>query len=424
MLAISADGWKVTTAPPDVRFIRRPGMLPLPIPKRCKTPIADLLATVINLKADSPDMMLLIGWLVGALRGVKPYPVLCVGGEYGASKSYACQLGRRLIDPNDADLSSTPKEARDLMIAALNSHVIGFDNLSYIPDWLSDDLCRLATGAGFRTRALHTDRDEVIFKAARPIILNGITDMIRRGDMMDRSMSITLEPIADNHRRTEADVNAMFLDVQPGILAALADAVVQALKAPVILTSLPRMADFATTVESAAPSFGGKSGDFLKVYAERRVAAVDTLLDNDLVACALELLREQLRPDATTNDATWEGTSEELREEFVKLIPDQKKKEKLPKTGKGIIGALRRVAPGLRGKRVDVQLPTKQETAGPRRGQRVITITWRGEPTLFNTRTDDTQTAGADDNVYASYDEESEQLAGVGATDETDDVPF
>jgi hypothetical protein len=428
VLMVAPDGWKVTTAPADVCFIRRRGMLPLPIPERSDTPIAELLAKVINLKADSPDMMLLIGWLVGALRGRKPYPVLCVGGEYGSSKSYACRLARRLIDPNDADLSSAPKEARDLMISALNSHVIGFDNLSFIPDWLSDDLCRLATGAGFRTRALHTDRDEVIFKAARPIVLNGITDMIRRGDMLDRSMSLTLDPIADEQRRTEADVDAMFLQVQPAVLAALADALVQALRAPVKLASMPRMADFATTVESAAPAFGWKPGNFLAAYAERREAAIDILLDGDLVASGLEAMRE-LRQQDKKDDALWEGTSEELRDAIVLLTPEPKQ-EKLPKSGKGMIGALRRLAPGLRSKHVDVQLPTGQETSGERRGQRVIRIKWKGEQPSLNYSTPDgaaqlpTGAVSDSDDAIGAHDEEPGQLVGRNETGATDEIPF
>jgi len=379
VLTITANGWRVTTAPDHVRFIRRRGMLPLPMPLKDATPIAKLLAAVINVKADSIDMKLLIGWLVGVLRGRKPYPVLFVGGEYGAAKTKACQFARQLIDPNDADLSSTPKEARDLMIAALNSHVIGFDNLSYIADWLSDDLCRLATGAGFRTRALHTDKEEVIFKAARPIVLNGITDMIRRGDLMDRSITITLDAITDDKRLTEAEVDATFVGVQPAVLAALADAVSQALRAPVTLERKPRMADFAVTVESAAPAFGWQPGDFLAAYAERREEAIDIMLDNDLVALALEALRG-LRQEDPTKDATWTGTSKELLE-ILKSVTPVEKHNNLPKSGKGVIGALKRVAPAVRGKHVMVTLPgKKQETSGERRGQRVITITWTGIP--------------------------------------------
>jgi hypothetical protein len=410
ILTISADGWTVTPAPADVRFVRRRGMLPLPIPTRSDTPIADLLASIINIKKDSPDLMLLIGWLVGALRGVKPYPVLSYGGEYGSSKTYACRQTRRIIDPNEADLSSSPKEARDLMISALNSHVIGFDNLSFIPDWLSDLLCCLSTGAGFRTRALHTDATEMIFSAARPIMMNGITDMIRRGDLMDRTLAITLEPIADEQRRTEADIDAAFLRVQPGILAALADAVSHALHAPVTLTSMPRMADFATTVESAAPKLGWKPGAFLQIYAEQRVAAVEILLDNDLVAAGLETIRELRQPNKRI-DGSWDGTSEDLLELITTLTP-LPRQEKLPKSGKGIMGALRRLAPGLRTKRVDVQLPTKQETTGERRGQRVIKIVWKGA----------LESDG--DDAIGAHDDEFGQLVGASATGATDEIPF
>ena len=43
-------------------------------------------------------------------------------------------------------LRSTPRQEHDLMIAARNSWVLAFDNLSRLPAWLSDALCRLATG--------------------------------------------------------------------------------------------------------------------------------------------------------------------------------------------------------------------------------------------------------------------------------------
>jgi hypothetical protein len=36
-----------------------------------------------------------------------------------------------------------------------------FDNLSAIPAWLSDSLCRLASGGSFAVRQLYTDDDEV-----------------------------------------------------------------------------------------------------------------------------------------------------------------------------------------------------------------------------------------------------------------------
>jgi len=81
------------------------------------------------------------------------------------------------------------REERDLVIAANNSHVLAFDNLSGLPHALSDAFCRLATGASFGLRQLYTDADEVLFQAARPILLNGIDDVIGRSDLADRALS-------------------------------------------------------------------------------------------------------------------------------------------------------------------------------------------------------------------------------------------
>ena len=61
---------------------------------------------------------------------------------------------KKLIDPCAAPDRAGPRDERDLMIRARNGWVLAFDNLSKLPDWLSDALCRLSTGGGFSTRAL------------------------------------------------------------------------------------------------------------------------------------------------------------------------------------------------------------------------------------------------------------------------------
>jgi hypothetical protein len=54
------------------------------------------------------------------------------------------------------------------MIAAKNGWLIALDNLSRVHTWLSDALCRLATGGGFATRELYANDEEVLFDAKRP----------------------------------------------------------------------------------------------------------------------------------------------------------------------------------------------------------------------------------------------------------------
>jgi hypothetical protein len=45
------------------------------------------------------------------------------------------------------------------------------------------------------SRQPNTDDAEVLFKAARPTILNGIEDVIGRPDLADRAIFLTLDPI-------------------------------------------------------------------------------------------------------------------------------------------------------------------------------------------------------------------------------------
>lgn len=101
---------------------------------------------------------------------------------------------KALVDPNVAPVRALPREQRELMIAANNGHVLAFDNLSGLPPWLSDALCRLATGGSFAVRQLYTNEDGILFQATRPLLVNGIEDVISRPDLADRSIFLTLAP--------------------------------------------------------------------------------------------------------------------------------------------------------------------------------------------------------------------------------------
>jgi hypothetical protein len=91
------------------------------------------------------------------LRSDGPYPLLAISGEQGSAKTVLSKLLKALIDPNAAPERALSREERELMIAANNGYVFAFDNLSGLPSWLSDALCRLATGGSFAVRQLYTD---------------------------------------------------------------------------------------------------------------------------------------------------------------------------------------------------------------------------------------------------------------------------
>src|SRR5262249_1956781 len=176
------------------------------------------------------QFILTVAWLLGCLRSHGPYPVLAITGEQGSAKSSFSRTMRNLVDPNAVPLRSLSRNERDVFIAASNGHILAFDNVSYLPAWLSDTLCQIATGGGFTTRELYTDGEEKLFSASRPSLLNGIVEIVERPDLASRSLFLSLPPISDHERRTEAELEAAFSEAWPKILGALLDGVATGLR--------------------------------------------------------------------------------------------------------------------------------------------------------------------------------------------------
>ena len=84
-------------------------------------------------------------------------------GEQGAPRH--ARPVRRADRPHMAPLRASPATARDLIIAAHNVWVLALTTCYRAATWLSDALCRLATGGGFATRQLYTDDEETLFDA-------------------------------------------------------------------------------------------------------------------------------------------------------------------------------------------------------------------------------------------------------------------
>jgi hypothetical protein len=344
-IAISPGGWKVIGDPP-VRFRRTRGMLPLPVPQRGGSVAA--LRTFVNVATEA-DFVILVAWLLAAMRGQGPYPLMVIEGEQGTAKSSLARILRLLVDPNSAPLRALPREERDLFIAASNSHVIVLDNISTLSGWISDTLCRLSTGGGFAVRKLYSDDDESLFDAERPAILTGIEDMVTRTDLADRSIVVNLEPIKDDRRMTEGDLWAAFEEQQPLILGALCDALAHGLKAlpDIRLDRLPRMADFARFAAACEGALWPQ-GTFMAAYAENRAEAIEVLVDNDVFASAIRTFM--------ASRTIWEGRPSELFEVLSADVPDNVRKSKAwPGAPHIATGRLKRLASFLRQIGIDIE---------------------------------------------------------------------
>jgi len=342
-IEITNSGWRVIERP-LLKLLRAPSMRPLPAPEAGS--LIEELRQFVNVKSDT-DFMLVIAWIVAALRHCGPFPILVINGEAGSGKSVFSRIVRLLIDPSAAPIRAVPRDDRDLVVSASNSWVLAFDNLSNVPSWLADALCRLATGSGFATRKLHTDNEEMIFDAARPIIINGIPTLTDRSDLADRAVTIHLHAIPEDQRRPEDEMLAAFEEVRPRILGALMDAISCAHRnvGTVKLDRVPRMADFVKWITAAEPGLGWEPGAFMAIYAENRRDVSEAAFEADSIAVAIWNLITTDQPNG------FEGTPTALLEAINARTSEITRRSKYwPQTAAQLGNRVARATPLLKAK--------------------------------------------------------------------------
>jgi hypothetical protein len=303
-----------------------------------------------------------------------PYPLLAISGEQGSAKTVLSKLLRALIDPNAAPVRALPREERELMIAANNGHLLAFDNLSGLPPWLSDALCRLASGGSFAVRQLYTDDEEVLFKAARPTLLNGIEDIIGRSDLADRAIFLTLAPIGEEQRRSETELWREFELARPAILGVLLDAAAHGLRAvgSVHLSRLPRMADFALWATACETALW-PAGTFTRAYAANRKTAIEGIIDADpIAACVRDFMSER---------SSWTGSAADLLQASAERSQTSDSIG-WPKNPRALAGHLRRAQTFLRALGIDIAFSREG-----RAGSRVIRMRSSPENTVSTVST-------------------------------------
>jgi putative DNA primase/helicase len=288
---VTKEGWEVVPHPIEGPYMYRPPrMAALPLPERG----GDLgrLWNYLNIARDD-ERLLLLAAVVQMFWPRGPYPVLVIYGEQGSTKTTTEEMIKSLTDPSRpapdkhalSSLRPPPGNPRDVTAVARGARVIGFDNVSYLDDWLSDTICRLSTGAELGGRELFSDFDEAIISVARPVMLNGIPEVVGRADLADRSIKIEARP--PKRRVKESKLWSAFDAERPVLLGALLD-LLSATLARYDEAKVPdeldvRMADFAHVGEAVALAMGRCPGDFTRGYhasrthAAREVAELDSL---------------------------------------------------------------------------------------------------------------------------------------------------
>jgi len=353
VVRITDAGWRViASAEAPVKFVRPKGLRALPEPT---FGTLEALRPFVNVGTND-DFKLVVGWLLACLRTAQPCPILVLNGEQGAAKSTTARVLRSLLDPNGSPLRSLSRSEQDLAIAATNSGIVAFDNISDLPVGMSDALCRLATGSGLSTRKLYENGEEWLFDVRRPILLNGIEEFVTRGDLLDRSILLTLPPIAD--RVQEREFWTRFDATRSQLLGALFQAAAAGLaEEPVQSVGPARMADFVAWFTQVERGLGWPTGTAQRVYLSNRDAADHTALESAPYVREIESLAA---PE-------WRGTAAQLLEELRKRLGHN---AQLPLTPKALSAALTRAAPHMRRRGVSLE----RSRANDKTRERIIVL--------------------------------------------------
>ncbi len=353
---IAPDGWTLTFPDPEEGPIWRRsklvGELPLP-EKPAGGWRASMGAFSELLPFTEATLPLAVAWVLAALRPSLPRPIAYLTGEQGTGKSTSGRMLVGLLDGARAPLRQPPENLRDFGVTTSAGWTLPLDNLSGIPNWLSQALCRAVTGDSQTSRALYSDDDVNVLTYQRPVLLTGIDVGTVANDLAERMMPLELQPITK--RRTIADLWGAYEKAHPQLLGALLDlAVLVWADLPVAAEDLaerPRMADFAELLHALDRVTGWQG---LRAFYATQDGLVDTVLDGQPVTAALR----DWAYSATFPADGWTGTMTDLHALLSARSPIS---ERWPQTPGVLSARLKQSAPALRSRGINIIAPTSNK---------------------------------------------------------------
>ena len=309
---IAPAGWTLETVGYPV-FDTPPHLAELPEPTKAADPGEGWrryyrLFEFVNLPAPSangtdPRLLIAAVHVQFLIAPATPKPVVVLIAEEGAGKTEGAQRLQELPDPSRIRSLGAPESPKELVEWAYNRATINLDNLSHVPEWLSDLLARLCTGAGLAKRQLFTDRGEVIARRIPWILFNGITPTPRLADLLRRAIFPELERPAQ--RLSLSELEGRWRVAHPEILGGLLDLATLTLevlqsKEGGTSSSADSMADYVRIGRAVAVAMGREAADFDRAWAhnvERQGAAA---AENPWVGVLFEQLERQASPVSTS----------------------------------------------------------------------------------------------------------------------------
>ena len=306
--------------PPGVKFLRPLGTQPLPMPVRVSPKVALAKLEEVTRFQTPRDKVIVVGFILHCLGGKKPYAVLLIIGEPGASKTAHVIVIGSVVDPRATLKSGSSSTKRDLYISASTRALVIMNNVSSLSKEISDAGCTITEGGMEARRALFTDEEESGIYAEAPIIITAIRNVVEEGDLADRALRVELAAVPKNERMSESKFQAKLDAVAPIIMGGMLSALSEGIRRmPTLdLKELPRLAEFAAFATACETAFGWDEGTFLKAFDEAAATNADEILIGDPVTRTLQEFMEEQK--GIGGEKTWTGTATDLLKELNALV--------------------------------------------------------------------------------------------------------
>lgn len=308
---VTADGWEIIDEQP-IMFRRYSHQQALLKPDRGGK-LSDI-HRYLAIKSND-GRRLLEAFLVACAFSDVPRPAITFHGPQGASKTTTARCLKSITDPSlliSVDLGKSPADLAQI----LDHHGVPcLDNLTNIPAWAADMLCRGITGGAFSKRELYSDDSDIILSFMRPVIITGINIPTHAPDLLDRLLLIELERISPGKRVDEATFWKRFDEGRSKLFGALLDAIAGTLKhlPHIKLPRMARMADFTRIACAYAEYAGIGSKKMLSIIMKHTRLQTEEVLAADPVGSAIfEFIKEK---------ESWTGTPTKLLELLGKSAP-------------------------------------------------------------------------------------------------------
>ncbi len=337
---ITANSWEIVNNPP-ILFRRYSHQLEQ-IKPNAGSDIKEIFQ-FINISQDDEQLLFLV-YLISCFIPGFPHPICILHGPQGSAKTSAFRLIKKLVDPSFIETIGFSKDENQLVQVLSHHWAPFFDNLSGLPVWASDMLCRAVTGEGYSKRQLYSDDDDFTYNFRCCVGLNGINVVASKPDLLDRSLLFGLEPVSKKLRKDEKDLLTEFDEVRPYLLGAIFDILAKTLatKDSIKIEQLPRMADFAKWGAAISEAIGYTAEEFLLAYNTNIDIHTSEVIEGNPIASTIAQLME--------NHNIWEGSASGLLDELKQLADEKHIDTSMkiwPKTAHWLTRRLNEIIPNL-----------------------------------------------------------------------------